>query len=177
MAAPQFQLREVVPEDAPALREIAARTFVATFGSVFAPERLEEYIVDVYDVNKVRSEIDDDKNYTMILFREDKPELPCGYATLQSGSVRPGDPSPQDDCLEVKRFYVDKEFHGSGCAYIMMDHLMHVIRQKQPKFAWLIVWGDNMRAARFYNKFGFVQTGQQPSKLGSGYDLVMTLQQ
>lgn len=174
-----FQLRQAAAADAQALSDIATRTFVATFGHLYTPQDLRAYLATAYEVETMRKEIEDEDKYTVFMFHETQPDAPCGYAMLHTGSVRTGDEGPRDDYLELKRFYIDKEFHGQGCAYALMDHVMSVIRSKKRKIVWLGVWENNTRAQKFYNKFGFVETGEHVFYVGTtkDRDLLFTLKQ
>lgn len=174
-----LRLREAVAADAQTLSAIATRTFVDTFGHLYAPEDLRTFLETAYEVETMRKEIEDPDKYTVFLFHESRPQKPCGYAMLHVGSVRTGDDGPRDAYLELKRFYIDKEFHGQGCAYTMMDHLMGVIKSKQRKIVWLGVWENNPRAQKFYNKYGFVETGEHIFYVGTAKDrdLLFTLKQ
>lgn len=178
-AAAGFRLRQAAPADAEALSAIATRTFVATFGHCYTPKDLSDYLAEAYDLDKVQREIEDPERYTVLLFHEDDAQTPCGYAVLHLGSVRTGDDAPKDDYLELKRFYIDEGFQGRGCAYLMMDHVMEFIRKQQRKVVWLGVWENNPRAQKFYNKFGFVETGEHIFQVGEAQDrdLLFTLKQ
>ena len=61
--------------------------------------------------------------------------------------------------LELKRIYVLKEFHGMGIAQKLMDHYLQFATENKYEVVWLGVWEHNLRAQKFYEKYGFVNTG------------------
>jgi ribosomal protein S18 acetylase RimI-like enzyme len=61
--------------------------------------------------------------------------------------------------LELKRIYVLKEFHGMGIAQKLMDFFLTFAQEKRYEVVWLGVWEHNLRAQKFYQKYGFVNTG------------------
>ena len=61
--------------------------------------------------------------------------------------------------LELKRIYVLKEFHGKGIAQKLMDFYLNVAAEKKYEVVWLGVWEHNIRAQKFYEKYGFKNSG------------------
>ena len=61
--------------------------------------------------------------------------------------------------LELKRFYILKEFHGLGVAQNLMDFFLAYAFKNNYQAVWLGVWEDNFRAQKFYEKYGFVNSG------------------
>ena len=61
--------------------------------------------------------------------------------------------------LELKRIYVLKEFHGMGIAQKLMDHYLQFATENKYEVVWLGVWEHNIRAQKFYEKYGFANSG------------------
>jgi len=61
--------------------------------------------------------------------------------------------------LELKRLYVLKEFHGKKIAQELMDYFIEYATKNKYACVWLGVWEHNMRAQKFYAKYGFVNSG------------------
>lgn len=57
---------------------------------------------------------------------------------------------------ELYQFYVAAAFQGQGVAAAMMDAAEVALA---PRLAWLACAADNLRAARFYEKRGWVSRG------------------
>ncbi|TMW62570.1 hypothetical protein Poli38472_005188 [Pythium oligandrum] len=156
-----FHVRSATSSDAEMLSHIAARTFSDTFGHLYPQQDLETYLAKAYAVDKMQEQIDDSDMYTVFIFSNKEAETPCGFSMLWDGSIRPGDDDRDTrNHLEFKRFYIMKEYHGTGAAGVLMKHVMQVIRQKQRQVVWLIVWENNLRAHNFYKKYGFQETGE-----------------
>ncbi|GLD98844.1 hypothetical protein PINS_up007562 [Pythium insidiosum] len=123
----------------------------------------------------MRAELQDPLRYTAFVTPVDQPETPCAYVMLHDKSVRTGDSDGRpEDYLELKRFYVDKQFHGMGIAQLLMDHAMDVIKAKQQnefrRVVWLGVWEHNVRAQKFYKRYGFHECGEHIFYVGSVED-------
>ncbi|TMW62569.1 hypothetical protein Poli38472_005187 [Pythium oligandrum] len=174
-----FYIRRATVSDAEMLGRIAARTFTDTFGHLYKPQDLETYLATAYA--KMQKEIEDSNKYTVFLFPSEEAKTPCGFSMVSDGSVRPGDEDKNaDKYLELKRFYMEKEFHGTGAASVLMKHVMEVNNQaKNRPIVWLIVWENNFRAHNFYKKYGFHETGEHFYQVGEHMDreFVFSLQQ
>lgn len=175
-AAEKFSLRVAAPSDAAALGQLASRTFSETFGHLYPPEQLGAYLTQAYNVDTIRSDIECADKYTVLLFpkqQSDTSDQPCAYGMLHDRSVRTGeDPALAEHSLEIKRVYVDSAFHGSGAAYLLMEHLMGVVRAKQPprRHVWLGVWENNVKAQKFYAKYSFREVGEHTFLVGETMD-------
>lgn len=176
-ATERFSLRVATSQDAAALGALASRTFSETFGHLYPPEQLSAYLAEAYNVDMMRSDIECTDKYTVLLFPKQSDDQlekpPCAYGMLHDKNVRTGeDPALAEHSLEIKRVYVDSAFHGSGAAYLLMDHLMGVIRAKQPprRHVWLGVWENNVKAQKFYAKYGFREVGEHSFLVGKTQD-------
>ncbi|HNL66233.1 MAG TPA: GNAT family N-acetyltransferase, partial [Ferruginibacter sp.] len=61
--------------------------------------------------------------------------------------------------LELKRIYVQKEFQGKGVAQALMDFILRYASDNGYEVVWLGVWEHNKKAQRFYEKYGFENSG------------------
>jgi ribosomal protein S18 acetylase RimI-like enzyme len=69
--------------------------------------------------------------------------------------------------VEIRRFYVDRPFHGRGIAQALMRAVEETARTLGGRTLWLGVWERNPRAIAFYSKCGFVDVGQHDFILGT----------
>jgi ribosomal protein S18 acetylase RimI-like enzyme len=76
--------------------------------------------------------------------------------------------------LEIARLYVDFAWHGRGAAHALMERAFSEATTLRSDVIWLGVWHRNLRAQRFYRKWGFEQAGEHPFIFGSDHqtDLV-----
>ncbi|TMW62567.1 hypothetical protein Poli38472_005185 [Pythium oligandrum] len=165
----EFVLRVATPADAEALSALATRTCHDTYGHLPA-EDLQMVLTTAFTVDNMRKEIENPLIYTVLLFSKDDETTPCGYGMVHDHRIRIGDNDSAENYIELKRLYLDKSFHGQGAAGILMIHLMDYLREKQRKVVWLGVWENNFRAQKFYQKYGFEETGEYAIPIGTTED-------
>lgn len=78
---------------------------------------------------------------------------------------------PESERIEVQRVYADPNVQGRGVAFKLMEAAMEIAKKEGYKHAWLGVWENNVRATRFYEKFGFQKVGEHTFMLGSDAQL------
>ena len=143
-------------EDAPALAEFAARTFEETFSADNNPEDLETHLSTNYGVEQQSAELAD-PNVITLLARVDE-------ALMAYAQVRRSTPPPcvtHAAPVELHRFYVDRQAHGTGLASSLMLEVHRAVRDFGGRHIWLGVWEHNPRAIAFYRKAKFVDVGSQ----------------
>jgi GNAT superfamily N-acetyltransferase len=69
--------------------------------------------------------------------------------------------------VEVRRFYVDRPFHGRGLAKTLMQFAERTARDLGGRTLWLGVWERNPRAIAFYAKCGFIDVGSHTFIVGT----------
>ena len=169
--AHQLRIRTGIPADAAAIASIAARIFTRTFGPDNSPVQLAAYVASAFGEIQQRRELEDPA-CTYLLMEVDGSL--GAFALLRHGATSP---VVQGEApVEIQRFYVDHDFHGSGVAAQLMDACMDTASQHQGRTLWLGVWEENPRAIRFYEKRGFVDVGSALFHMGSDvqHDRVMT---
>ena len=73
-----------------------------------------------------------------------------GFAVVRGGS-------------EIEQFYVQPEARGSGIAATLLDAAEDAMLERDCHVAHLVVAVRNLRALRFYEKHGWIETEQQQS--------------
>ena len=63
-----------------------------------------------------------------------------------------------------------KRWHGSGVAAGLMDRALELVRRKRARHVQLSVYVDNLRARRFYERYGFEVVGKYDFMVGSHAD-------
>jgi predicted GNAT family N-acyltransferase len=64
---------------------------------------------------------------------------------------------PFTNTFEIKRFYIAKEYFGTGISHLLIKKCLEA---KQDKRVWLGVFTKNYRAMKFYRKYGFDKIGE-----------------
>jgi GNAT superfamily N-acetyltransferase len=147
-------LRRGTVEDAAALAELAARTFVDTFAADNRPEDMQAHLEKSYGVVQQSEELLDPDVVTLLADR--------GGELVGFAQVRRNAPPPcvaERGAIELNRFYLDKRVHGTGLATRLMQASREAALALGGRQLWLGVWERNPRAQAFYRKAGFVDVG------------------
>ena len=147
--------------DAPALSHLGARLFNETFGDDNKTEDMASFLAANFSVRRQAGELSSPDVATCIAEREGTM---AGYAQVRR-HVPPGCVSgPQP--IELWRFYVDRDWHGSGLAQRLMSAAKEAAVGLGGATLWLSVWEKNPRAIAFYRKCGFRTIGTHPFYVG-----------
>jgi ribosomal protein S18 acetylase RimI-like enzyme len=158
---PVTSIRVARPSDATALAAFAARTFRETFEADNTAEDMALYLAANYGPERQGAEIDDPGIVTLLA--KDGRRL-AGYSQLHEG--------PAPDCvtgatpIEIRRFYVDRNWQGRGVAQALMVASLEAAMERGARTVWLAVWERNLRAQAFYRKCGFEDCGVKEFLLG-----------
>src|SRR5215213_6024157 len=106
----EFTVRRAVPDDAPALAELAARLFEQAFGAANEPENMRMYVSSAFSTDTQAAELADASRATWIAY--DNEGRAVGYAMLRRGSRAPG--VTGENTAELQRIYADRSWHGRG---------------------------------------------------------------
>jgi ribosomal protein S18 acetylase RimI-like enzyme len=72
--------------------------------------------------------------------------------------------------VELVRFYVHPEHHGSGTAGLLMEHTLTAAGATEARGAWLGVSEENARANAFYARHGFEPVGRKRFHIGETWE-------
>ena len=111
-------IRRLAAEDVPALSVLAKETFFSTFTGTCTDEDMAGFLIQYYNEQVLAEEIAAGCEYYFIELAGN----PAGYLSVKD--EMPSLPEIKDSsALELKRFYVKKEFHGSGAKIVNMGEL------------------------------------------------------
>lgn len=154
MTEPLLTLRRAIAADAAPLAAFAARTFFETFGPDNDPEHMAAHLATAYSSSKQEEELADPAIVTLV--------LEAGTALAGYAVVRQQEPPPavvDRTSVELRRFYVDRPWHGSGAARRLLAAVHEAAVELGGTGLWLSVWERNPRAIAFYTKCGFADVG------------------
>lgn len=136
----------------PSLPEAQIERFVA---QVLSVEAFEGYLADpTTRVWVGRAENGAElAGYTMVFFRE--PSDPAVAAVVN-----------QRPSAELSKCYVKEQYHGRGLANALLQTAVDAAIKAGVASIWLGVNQDNIRAQRFYAKFGFKRIGTRQFTVG-----------
>src|ERR1700675_1773818 len=156
------RIRAGIEGDAPALAAFAARTFQETFGPHNRPEDLHAHLSKAFGITQQAEAFKNPKMVTLLAYDDSTlvafAQIPCQ------------DPPPGiviDRPIELYRFYVDRQAHGTGVAQRLLVAVHRKAREFDGHNLWLGVWERNLRAIAFYKKAGFVDRGSHDFFVGS----------
>jgi diamine N-acetyltransferase len=142
-------IRYASPDDAAALSALEARTFRDTYAAFNTPENMAAHLAATFSPDRQREEIETPGSFIVLTQQE---EVLIAYAHVVRAIVPPqvGDAH----ALEIKRFYVDRAWHGCGVAQRLMNKTIVSAAERGAATVWLTVWNQNPRAIAFYRKVG-----------------------
>jgi ribosomal protein S18 acetylase RimI-like enzyme len=164
-AVDEFHYRDAREDDAPALAAFSAETFVETFGTLYPPDDLAAFLSAKYAPAIQAKEIRDPTTRYRLVFRAD--EL-VGYA--KSGALTLPTDAHHANPRELHRLYVASRVKGAGAAQNLMQDELDFARAQACDALYLSVWENNLRAQRFYKRYGFVHVGEHGFMVGSVRD-------
>lgn len=155
-------VRSATPADAAALAEFGERSFRESYAAFNDPADLELHLARTYGAELQRRELTDPACSCLLSYASDAL---VGYALLRRGAA-PAAVGAARPC-EVRRFYVDVRWHGSGLAAQLMQAAADAARADGADALWLTAWEHNPRALGFYAKMGFRDVGGSAFTLGT----------
>lgn len=156
-----IEIKPAKDQDIAILSKIARRTFLQTFESSNSKEDIGLYLKKTFSEEKQKAEIQDPQRIIEIAW--DQKDA-VGFLHLHDGKVDPCVKGEKP--IELLRLYLDSRFHGQGVGPLMMDRCLEIARTKGYKTLWLGVWEHNLKAQKFYQKYGFKKVGEHLFDLG-----------
>lgn len=158
-----LSIRQATVEDAKLLTDLAYTTFWDAFAHhpKNAPDDLNHYMRQAFNVEQIATELADDKNIFLIAELDDEV---AGYAKIIIDNIEPG--ITADRPIELSRLYSHQKHLGQGVGQSLMDACFERARAESRDVMWLGVWEYNPRAHRFYEKNGFRVVGSHVFQLG-----------
>jgi GNAT superfamily N-acetyltransferase len=158
-----FTYRNATAADAALMSRIGPETFTETFGHLYTPENLAAFLVN-HKVENWTAELTDPR-FTVRIAEQDGEA--AGFAKVGP----PGLPfEVTGPTVELRQFYVLKPWQGTGVAKALMDWVLEEARRQGAEQLYLSVFTDNIRAQRFYARYGFEPVGTYAFMVGSHAD-------
>ncbi len=162
MAPASVRLRRAGPADVTALSALAERLFRDTYSADHAGEDIAAYVRDRLAPAALTAELA--QPGAAVFLAEAEGEL-VGYVQLRGGEAPAGVPGRR--AAEIGRLYVDQRQFGRGVAALLLACALEEAQAGGADTAWLVVWTENARARRFYEKHGFRRIGSHPFQVGA----------
>ena len=151
----EINIRRVTNADVAELTVLARQTFYDTFTGTCTQADMQSFLDEHFNEKQLADEISNADCFCFFAEADGKP-----LAYLQFAEDYSGLPLMKKwKALELKRIYVEREFHSKGIAQKLMDYILNFAADKNYEVVWLGVWEHNIRAQKFYEKYGFVNSG------------------
>ncbi len=158
-----FTFRNATAADAPLMARLGPETFSETFGHLYTPENLAAFLLN-HSEECWRAELTDTRHKVRIAERNGEA---VGYAKVGPPTLPFEVTEPT---VELDQLYVLRPWHGTGVARALMDWAMDEARARGAAQIVLSVFVDNIRARRFYARYGFEPIGTYAFMVGSHAD-------
>jgi ribosomal protein S18 acetylase RimI-like enzyme len=171
MLRDEIVYRQARPADAQDLAAFGSESFVEAYGYSVKPGDLTLHVLRTYSEELQLEELSDPNSWTILAGREGSI---VGAALLRASSP-PAELVPELNWTEIARFYVSQPYWKTGVSTDLMVATLLSIRERLSEVVWLQVWEHAGQAIRFYRKWGFLEVGEAPFRLGTEVqrDLVM----
>ncbi len=153
-----IEIVKVKIEDAAILSALAKKTFYDTFTGTCTPTDMLHFLNFYYSVKVIEDEINTVGYH--YYFAKNNNEI-IGYLLFEENNEE--FKSQYTKALELRRFYLLKEYQGKGAAQKMMDYFLNYALQNNYEIAFLGVWEYNYKAQNFYKKYGFAKSNHTHS--------------
>lgn len=162
----EVQLRPALPADVPALARLGRESFVAKFGTLYAPHDLATFLEQTHSEGAVTAELANPERRYCLAEREG---LLVGYAKLGLACPWP-EHARGKRTIEIKQFYTAPDMAGKGIGAALMDWSLGQARAEGADEIQLSVWSENEGAQRFYARYGFEKVADITFRVGEQLD-------
>lgn len=159
----EIEVRVPNSEEIEAVSKIAATTFTLACPSSSEKDELEKYISSNLSPSYFQKALNSNSIFLICAFANCEM---AGFVTV----------APSSECIlesgivvtsEIQKLYVLPKFHGANVAQKLMEAALNYLKNLGVANVWLGVYGNNLRAKRFYSKYGFSIAGETHFKMGN----------
>lgn len=161
-------LDAATPADADAISKVAETTFKATFEHLYPPEDLSAFLASWMPPHKVAAQLADSDWAFRVIRGADGAII--GYIKLGPVDFDLPEGQTAEGAIELHQLYLLPAAHGSGAAGEMMGWALGEARARGAQRIYLSVYIDNIRAQRFYARYGFYEVGKNAFQVGNTVD-------
>lgn len=160
-------------EHADELADVGRRTFVETFGHLYSAADLQTFLHQVYARSSVAAELADPA-YAVCLARRDGRCV--GYVKVGRcceavrAWIAEQPVLAMRKSLELRQLYVERDEQGRGVAQQLMNWGLDWLYVRTPDDIYLSVFSENLRAQRFYARYGFTHVAEYNFMVGEHAD-------
>ncbi|MFV8044231.1 GNAT family N-acetyltransferase [Streptococcus pluranimalium] len=143
-------IKEIGPEQAAELRELAIKTYTETFGHDTTKDQLEAFFNSDYHIDVLTAELSSAESAHRFVYVDNTL---AGYLKVNWGSAQTE--HELENAFEIQRIYILKAFQGYGLGKRLFELALDIAKNSGFDWVWLGVWERNFKAQNFYAKYGF----------------------
>jgi GNAT superfamily N-acetyltransferase len=162
--AASIAVRPAIASDAEALSVLGAETFSDTFGYLYPPRDLADYLAEAHAAG-LYTDWACDPAYGLWIAEQDGRAI--GYAMAAPCHLPHPEVTPA--CGELCRLYLRREAQGSGVGSQLLTLALDWL-QTPGRRLWIGVWSENLGAQRLYARYGFSKVGEYEFSVGATRD-------
>ena len=155
--------RDGTVADGPALRDLFAESFIETFGHLYRPADLQDFL----EANSEEKWLANLSNPEVAIRIAEIGDQLAGFVELAPKKLPYETHAPS---IELRRLYLRSKAHGLGIADTLMKWALSQAAARDAQEVILSVYVDNHRARRFYQRYGFEVVGKYDFMVGSHAD-------
>lgn len=159
-------IRRAGPADAEALAAIGQATFVETFGHLYPPEDLADFLAEAHSVERARADLANPAKAAWLVEAGDGQVV--GYALACPAKLPHPEVTPT--CGELDRIYLLADHRGGGMGSRLIAEVFAWLERDGPRRIWLGVFSENVGAQRLYARHGFEVVGTYNFVVGKTLD-------
>jgi ribosomal protein S18 acetylase RimI-like enzyme len=156
--------RTAQAEDAAPLAAMARASFTETFGHLYPPEDLATFLDATFGPGGLPAQIGDPRYTIRIALDGDRV---AGFAKIGPNAFTDHAPA---EAIELYQLYVLQPWQGAGVAATLMEWAIGEARARGAPQLMLSVYVDNLRAQRFYTRYGLREVGRYAFPVGNTID-------
>lgn len=159
-------IRPATSDDAPALAELGAATFVETFGHLYPPEDLQGFLTKTHTPDSWHRLLIDPQRAAWIAEHTDGHKI--GFVCV--GPCKLPVQDLETAAGEIHQLYVLSGFQNLRLGSRFMDIALQWFVSQGRSPLYIGVWSENYGAQRFYARYGFAKVGEYGFPVGSTVD-------
>ena len=161
----RHRIRVAAPADLAILVELGRVTFAETFGHLYDPEDLDDFLDHAHDPEIYAWALEDERHAVWLAEVEDRA---VGYALAGPCTLPHPEATPAQG--ELKRLYVRQGAQSDGLGGAMLGVAMDWLWRDGPGPLWVGVYSENHGAQRLYLRHGFEKVGEYDFPVGRARD-------
>ena len=156
-----MSIKKCTLEDVHELQKISSLTFTETFEEQNTPEHMHAYLEKAFNLPQLGKELANPSSRFFFVLVDGQV---AGYLKLNTDDAQTEDMGAE--ALEVERIYISNNFQKLGLGKQLMEKALQMAVELGKKKIWLGVWEHNANAIAFYQRKGFVKTGEHSFFMG-----------